>query len=405
MESSTLSARNATERISPAASTAMMLVENFGAEVVKTYGVDEFGVCFCRDGIDCGTPGKHPVGAGGYHNATSNIHSILSSPPNCNWSLSTGFPLVGLDDDTDNNTGLDAVEAEIGSRLPASSTIRTGSNHLTRIFRTPERVSRLVPMLKTSHGNVDFLGYPLMTVLPGSRSGSGEYSWERGLSPPEVGFADIPAAVVQLVNSKRERGGETQNCKPGDNATQKIPVFQGSVFQGMTDLERLIRRCIPDQAGMRWHSLFRLARGLKALPEFAEASQKQLEPVLVEWHRRSLRFIRTKDIQVSRRDLWEGYRRVKFAGGINGRLAAMVNPDFGSAPLPIRLERLCGELQLAAGNDPFFLACRSAAEVLGANYITISRILKDMRTDGLLELVQQGKRRRAAEYLYRGGGE
>jgi hypothetical protein len=156
---------------------------------------------------------------------------------------------------------------------------------------------------------------------------------------------------------------------------------------------------------LRWHSLFRLARGLRGLPEFSDTSQNQLEPVLVDWHRRSLPTIRTKDIKVSRRDLWEGYRRVRFPGGICGRLASLVDPDFASKPLPVRVERLCSALQDSTGDGPFFLACRAAGEVLGADYSNISRILKEMRVAGALELVKRGERRRASEYRYLGDSE
>jgi len=141
------------------------------------------------------------------------------------------------------------------------------------------------------------------------------------------------------------------------------------------------------------------------LPQFADVTQEELEPLLREWHRRSLPNIRTKEVEASRRDLWEAYKRVKFPGGTSGRLAAMVDSDFGMEPLPIRVERLCADLQASAGDEPFFLACRAGAEVLGTNHVSVSLVLKDLVRTGALQLVQKGKRRKASEYRYRGGDE
>jgi Bifunctional DNA primase/polymerase, N-terminal len=391
-----------------AASNALMLVEHFGAAVVPVYGITSSGACLCRYGADCDSAGKHPVR--GPYNSTINPGSIRKADPSRNWSAAMGYPFVGLDDDTDDGSGIKAVEAEIGAALPATPTIRTGGGHQTRIFRTPVSMAKLVPLLKTEHGNVDFLGEGIVAVLPGSRSGRGEYQWLPRLSPISIGFADLPAAVTEMVNSKRLRGDEPQNTpavttEQGTGGAVTTENSCGNCDNNHSDVERLIRRCIPDNFGLRWHCLFRLARGLRGLPEYANASQEQLEPVLLEWHHRSMRCIRTKDISTNRRDLWSGYLRVQFPGGIAGKLAAMVDPRFGSEPLPIRLDRLCRALQDANGDRPFFLACRSGAEVLGVSHPMIVRLLKEMTTSGTLKLVERGQRRRASEYRYLGGGQ
>jgi len=405
MASYTTSQSNTTEGISLAATNALMLVQNFGGAVVLTYGVDDSGCCLCRESIDCGTPGKHPVGRGGYHNATTNISSIRSADPSFNWSLCTGDSYVGLDDDTDDASGIDLVEAEIGIKLPDTATIRTVNNHRTRLFRSAQKLPRLVPMLKTEHGNVDFIASPGMVVLPGSRAKNdrglvGVYSWES--YPLNVGIADLPVGVAQMVTTRAEQ--LTQNSADEHRVINTENSCVNRQFC-VNDVERLIRRCIPDQFGMRWHCLFRLARGARGLPQFADVTQEELEPLLREWHRRSLPNIRTKEVEASRRDLWEAYKRVKFPGGTSGRLAAMVDSDFGMEPLPIRVERLCADLQASAGDEPFFLACRAGAEVLGTNHVSVSLVLKDLVRTGALQLVQKGKRRKASEYRYRGGDE
>ncbi len=251
------SVTNSNSEISPAAATALLLVEKFGAAVVLTHGVDDSGRCLCRDGIDCGTPGKHPIGRGGYLNATTTIGAITSASPSCNWSLRTVDGLGALDDDTPDQSGMAAVEDSIGHKLPDTATIRTAKDHLTKIFSASQGLPRVIGLLKTLAGNLDFIGDPGMVVIPGSRSrndrgGVAAYSWEA--SPNDVGIAALPAGVAQIVRFR------TQNHKQGGVVTQRKnnSCVTGSFC--VTDTDRLIQRCVPDMPGMRWHSLFRLAR-------------------------------------------------------------------------------------------------------------------------------------------------
>ena len=386
---------------SPAAATALMFVQSLGADVVKTYGVDGAGHCLFHKGIDCHDAGKHPIG--GYYKTTRSSHVIRAAPIDCNWSLQTGFPFVGVDDDTDDNSGIAAVEAEIGGTLPITATIRTGGGHQTKLYRTAQRLPKCLPIITSKHGNVDFLGYPHIAVLPGSRSGKGLYEWKQNLSPLEVGISDLPVGIVQLVKSKSGKGDATQSYFHPPDYDTEVHVSHESA----ADIERLMRRCVPDKIGLRHLCLFRLARGLRGLPEYAEATAEELEPILQEWYRRALPSIGTKDIKVCRRDLWEGYKRVRFPGGTHGKLASMVDPDFGSAPLLIRVGKLCAALQAANGDKPFFLDCRSGGEVLGAHHATINRILNSLISTQppKLKLVTPGRRRRAAEYYWIGGDE
>jgi hypothetical protein len=66
---------------------------------------------------------------------------------------------------------------------------------------------------------------------------------------------------------------------------------------------------------------------------------------------------------------------------------------------------LCHALQAAAGNASWFLACRHAAELIGAPFQTVSRWLGKLEHDGVLRLVRKGtvgksENARANEYRY-----
>jgi hypothetical protein len=65
---------------------------------------------------------------------------------------------------------------------------------------------------------------------------------------------------------------------------------------------------------------------------------------------------------------------------------------------------LCAELQSAAGERTFFLACRHAGALLGENFRSISNWLKRLECDGVLKRISTGKKvtRRANEYRYMG---
>ncbi len=70
-----------------------------------------------------------------------------------------------------------------------------------------------------------------------------------------------------------------------------------------------------------------------------------------------------------------------------------------------RLVSLCRELQRSAGNNPFYLACRKAGELLGVGRDKAHRWLFLLMQDRLLEEVCKGdfKTGRASRYRYLGG--
>ena len=124
-------------------------------------------------------PRKAPVG--GPYNVTKNVRDIEQAAPAFNWSISTGFQYVALDDDTDDGSGVTALEATIGHKMPMTAAIKTGSGHTTRLMRAPCPLPKRIGLLTTTKGNVDFLGEAMIAVLPGSWNRNGGYEWRLGL--------------------------------------------------------------------------------------------------------------------------------------------------------------------------------------------------------------------------------
>ena len=69
-----------------------------------------------------------------------------------------------------------------------------------------------------------------------------------------------------------------------------------------------------------------------------------------------------------------------------------------------RLVRLCRELQLNKGKEPFVLGCRTIAELLGIDRNRAGKLMNMLCVDGVLRLVYRGHTGKSSEYLYTAEG-
>ncbi len=178
-------------------------------------------------------------------------------------------------------------------------------------------------------------------------------------------------------------------------------------------LDSAIRSTLPTCAGQRNNKVFDLARTLKALPEFCDASFDQLQPLVRRWHQLAKPYITTKAFEETWTDFIHAWPRVKYPKGeepmaeIVERAFAADPPEcvrhYESEPLK-RLAALCRELQRARGEAPFYLSVRTVAEYFSVNPSTGSRWLKLLEMEGVIELVAKGtqKKARASRFRYRG---
>jgi len=67
------------------------------------------------------------------------------------------------------------------------------------------------------------------------------------------------------------------------------------------------------------------------------------------------------------------------------------------------LVALCRQLQREAGDQPFYLAGRKAAELTGTPHRQVARWMKMLVVDKVLSLETAGRRHRASEYRYIAG--
>jgi hypothetical protein len=174
----------------------------------------------------------------------------------------------------------------------------------------------------------------------------------------------------------------------------------------------MVRDCLPTGPGRRNRQVFQLARAIKALPELAVMDPNDLRPIVQQWHALALPNIGTKEFTETWIDFLQAWPRVKIPKG-----ATMVSIMQKALEVPMpkaaeryegepirRLVALCKQLHLEANYEPFFLSCRTAAELLGVSHVQANRWLFLLDHDGVIEQVNKGDRgrRKAAEYRYLG---
>ena len=162
-------------------------------------------------------------------------------------------------------------------------------------------------------------------------------------------------------------------------------------------------RFLPTTTGNRNKRLFDLARHVKAIKP--EATKDELRAIAQEWHELALPIIGTKPFTDTWGDFSRGWEAVKFP---EGTLLAKILDNLDGDPIPpmpsgygedeARLIRVCIRLQQHAGNAPFFLSARTAGDLIGLHFTSASNMLYGLVADGVLELVERGKRPKASSY-------
>jgi hypothetical protein len=175
-----------------------------------------------------------------------------------------------------------------------------------------------------------------------------------------------------------------------------------------------IESTLPRSEGQRNRRLFDLARKLKAIPSLASAGLPTLRPIVVEWHRRALPFIGTKEFTASWGEFIAAWGKVRFPAGQGAveeafRRAVKSQPPAKAAalydePPVLLLAALCRELQHIADPRPFPLDCRTAGRLLGIHHTTAWRLLTVLCADGVLAPGAKGSQAsgKANEFRYIG---
>lgn len=175
-------------------------------------------ICTCKAGGDCKSIGKHPIPSAWVDAASTDQDSIKAwwikfRDPNAGvvTGKRSGVVVLDIDPRHGGDETLDDLQAKHG-RLPETALVITGSGGSHFYFRHPG--VEIKNGTNVGGSGVDFRGDGGFVVSPGSLHVSGcYYDWEASSTPQDVGFADMPKWLFDLIykaprSAQRETGLE-----------------------------------------------------------------------------------------------------------------------------------------------------------------------------------------------------
>lgn len=375
------------------------------------------GKCACPKAT-CSVPGKHPMvrwkeGETDHPMTRDALTRKFTEYPTAGLALLMGrrSDLFAIDIDA-HKGGLESwatLETKHGPipPTPMADTPSGGQHHL---FRWPGWAVQT---------NSDVLGPGidvrgdggLIVVEPSPHRNGGNYAWSFDVHPDEVEPADAPAWLLDNLTRATERAEENRGNRGNVSVLSALSVACDRVpaTGDETDIESAISRTVPEGEGQRHRCIFNFARELKGIPVLADAKARDLRDFVKKWHAAALPTIGTKSWEESWADFLTAWPRIKFPKG-TGPMADILKKADAATPPDIaddydelstrRLICLCRELQRDAGEEPFFLACTTAGDLLNVERTTIWRRFKVLEADGVLSVVERGTQKRATRYRY-----
>ena len=347
-------------------------------------------------------------------------------------------------DDMDSYRQWSEENPELARTLP---TVATRRGRHVYCLATPEsvlEVRRRLGKPPEARGAINLAdgelraGVGCYTVLPPSTHPSGHiYRWE-------IPLPDGPMPLLDLLESNFVTTQDIENCHPCNTEAHRALKSPQAISEetGGEEVEEekgrsassysysssplllppvelepaiqvAIEATIPTTIGQRHKQVFEFARALKAIPQLVDADPRDLRDAVKHWHQRALPMISTKPFTETWIDFLKGWPNVRYPRGEEPITAIFTHAcnrglppeadDYDQVKLQL-LVGLCRELQRGAGDSPFFLACRTAGDLLEVDHTTASRWLFLLVSDGLLEEVEKGEhaKKRASCYRYMG---
>ena len=235
-------------------------------------------------------------------------------------------------------------------------------------------------------------------VPPSQHPDGGVYTWIvplpagdlPSIKPAEVGL--VPAGLQQKKTEEGQKNTETH--------TISSVVFRSLLSSSVaSEIEKWIAATIPTAKGMRHRCVFKLARALKGIPEFANTNPEELREYVKAWHTQALVFIGTPEFEETWIDFVRAWPRVRnplehdiLADAFERAKANPIDTGYESAAITL-LAGLCRELQSAVGDAEFWLSCRSGARLFAVEPSTISRWLWLLEHNGWITTIEKGTQR------------
>jgi len=194
---------------SSGATAALWYAAKLDWPVAPAHYIRPDGNCSCGR-IECPSPGKHPMTANGFKDATTDLDTIRGwwdQNPEANVILqtgdATGLLVLDIDPDHGGNETLAALEAEHGPLAPTVEQI-TGSGGRHLLFRFPGPEYRNTAG-KVGHG-IDSRGAGgYIVVAPSNHRSGNVYRWRDGHKPGQIEIAEAPN---WLLDRRRKNGSQ-----------------------------------------------------------------------------------------------------------------------------------------------------------------------------------------------------
>jgi hypothetical protein len=263
---------------------------------------------------------------------------------------------------------------------------------------------RAEPFCKKNGDEVDLLCEGAYAVLPPSP----DKNW---IIPLNGELPELDPFSLGLEQFGIKKPCSLQNSKVSDvtertdeNVREQMKTERDKVkvVEINEKIDKAINKTLPQMFKKRHGKVFAFDRELRSMPEYTDADPNQFRPVVVEWHKRALPYIETKEFEETWIDFLKGWYKVKWKIGENP-MAQIFERAIQLEPPKIAVEKypnydnlkilvsLCRELQRAAGETPFFLSVRTAGKLLNVTPMTVSRWFFLLENDGILKVVSKGR--------------
>ena len=259
---------------------------------------------------------------------------------------------------------------DLADTLPTVATAR--GRHV--YFRSNHR-----GIVHQDDGELRGAGYCLLP--PSVHPDGPTYKWLVPLPDGDLPLIDDIRAAGFLTyppcNREQQRQQRTTEAMKGGGCLAALQNHQNTI-------DRIVAETLPATIGQRHRQVFDLARALKAVPHYADAAAGDLQTIVRRWHQEGVRrgVIGTEPFEETWIDFLRAWPRVKFPKGqepvtaifekAKGRPLPQAARQYESPGVRL-LVALCQELQRAAGDEPFFLGCRTAGRLLKVDHTTAWR--------------------------------
>jgi putative DNA primase/helicase len=206
-----------------------------GFHLFPQHSVDEEGICSCRLGAECTSPGKHPSTLRGFKDATNDVgelHAMFRSSTDPNVGLAcgpSGLVVLDVDPRSGGRETWDQLLEEYSEVLVDTVMAITGGDGFHVYFRHPKGVKLVDGTGKLGRG-VDVKTKSSVTVPPSRHASGKRYRWQPGASPFDREIAELPAALVQRLSIPEARPSPAVPSASFSNVTSTVGTADRDVI-------------------------------------------------------------------------------------------------------------------------------------------------------------------------------